>query len=77
LTKKLFNLIAITIILGQKTNKMKTTKTGYRINKNGTINKGVEDNAVISSVYLGSITKRNGVYHYISRKQGKIYIYLP
>jgi len=56
---------------------MKTTKTGYRISKNGSVNKGTERDCVKSKTDLGKITKVEGTYYFFSRKQGNIYIYLP
>jgi hypothetical protein len=56
---------------------MKLTRTGYRLNKNGKANIGIEQNAMRSDVDLGKSVKENGTYFFFSRKQGDTYIYLP
>ena len=59
-----------------KKNIMKTTIKGYRINKNGKINKSFEEGAVVDTVYLGQSFKIRGAYYFLNRKQGNSYIYL-
>jgi len=56
---------------------MKTTKTGYRISKNGNVINSIEKEAFKSSVNLGNVCKREGVYYFFNRKQKDVYIYLP
>ena len=56
---------------------MKFTSTGFRIGKNGKINKGVEQGAITSVIYLGQMIKKNGVYYFYERKQGCTYVYIP
>jgi len=55
---------------------MKTTIKGYRINKNGKINKSFEEGAIVDAVYLGQFFKIQGIYYFLNRKQGDSYIYL-
>ncbi len=55
---------------------MKLTRTGYRISKNGKINKGIEKDAYKSEKDLGNITKIDGMYYFFNRKQGTTFIYL-
>jgi len=55
---------------------MKTTATGYRLNKNGAIIKGIEKDAIKKTVFSGNVIKEEGVYYFFNRKQGKTYIYL-
>jgi len=54
-----------------------TTKTGFRLNKNGAVIEGIEKEAIKSVKYLGTMTKNNGNYYYYERKQGNLFIYLP
>ena len=56
---------------------MKTTRTGFRITKNGSILKSIEKDAIKEDMYLGKMIKDNGVYYFFNRKQGNTYIYLP
>lgn len=56
---------------------MKTTKTGYRISKRGSIIPSIEKEAFTSNVNLGQLTKQDGVYYFFNRKQGNTFIYLP
>ena len=56
---------------------MKTTVTGFRISKNGSIIKSIEKDAIKEDVWLGKMFKDNGVYYFFNRKQGSTYIYLP
>jgi len=56
---------------------MKTTRTGYRISKNGKVNLSIENDALTDDMYLGPQVKENGTYYFFNRKQGNQYIYLP
>ncbi len=56
---------------------MKTTKNGYRLNKNGKPIQSIENEAIVKTVKEGGIIKENGIYYYFNRKQGNNYIYLP
>ncbi len=56
---------------------MKTTKTGYRISKNGKVIDSIEKEAFQSAINLGKVTKQESVYYFFERKQGGTYIYLP
>jgi len=56
---------------------MKTTATGYRISKNGSIIPSIEKEAIKKYKFSGSFFKENGVYYFFNRKQGNIFIYLP
>jgi len=56
---------------------MKTTKTGFRISKNGRILNSIEKEAFTSLTDLGNSTKQNGTYYFFNRKQGSKFIYLP
>jgi hypothetical protein len=63
---------------GQKTKKenntMKTTPTGYPINKNGKVIKTIP-NEVKRIEFLGNIIKQNGSYLYFRFKRDGYYIY--
>ncbi len=56
---------------------MKLTKTGYRISKNGSVISGVEKEAFTTPIYLGRLTKQEGVYYFHNRRQGHLHVYLP
>jgi hypothetical protein len=64
---------------------MKTTRNGYRINKNGKVIKGIEKDAIVKDFHISKILeektnrtiKENGVYYFFERKQGNNLIYLP
>ena len=56
---------------------MKTTLTGFRIPKNGSVIKSIEKEAIQENMYSGQQIKENGVYYFFARKQGDVYIYLP
>ena len=56
---------------------MKTTKTGYRISKNGKVITSIEPEAFKSNEFLGNTTKQNGIYYFLDRKQGCTFVYLP
>ena len=55
---------------------MKTTATGYRINKNGKTIKYAEQGANIKTSFLGNTIKEQGTYYFFNRKQGDLFIYL-
>ena len=56
---------------------MKTTRTGYRINKNGSNMNSFEKESIKEDMYLGHTIKDNGTYYFFNRKQGNTYVYLP
>jgi len=56
---------------------MKLTITGCRISKNGSIITSIEKEALTSYNYLGSCTKKDGIYYYFNRKQNNIFVYFP
>lgn len=56
---------------------MKLTSKGYRVTKNGNVLNSVEKEALKSVLYLGTSIKENGVYYFLNRKQGEVFIYLP
>lgn len=55
---------------------MKLTHTGYRINRNGKIITSIEQDAYKSEKYLGESTKIDGMYYFLNRRQGTMFIYL-
>lgn len=55
---------------------MKTTKTGYRITKNGVPIKSIEADAIVKSESHGNLIKENGTYYFFNRKQGSQFVYL-
>lgn len=52
------------------------TNTGYRISKNGRVIKSTEKDAVTRQAYQGQSIKVDGVYHFLNRRQGGMFIYL-
>ena len=56
---------------------MRTTKNGYRLNKNGKPIQSIESEAIVKSIKEGETIKEKGVYYFFDRKQGNNYIYLP
>lgn len=56
---------------------MKTTKNGYRLNKNGKPIQSIEKEAITRTIKEGQAIKENGVYYFFNRKQSNNYIYLP
>lgn len=56
---------------------MKTTATGYRISKNGSIIPSIEKEAIKKTSYEGNCIKEEGIYYFFNRRQGNTFIYLP
>ena len=55
---------------------MTTTKNGYRLTKNGSPIKSIENNAIVRTFKTNTI-KEDGTYYFFNRKQGNQFIYLP
>ena len=52
------------------------TNTGFRISKNGAVIKSIEEFAITSKTYEGSLIRQHGGYYFLNRRQGGIFIYL-
>ena len=55
----------------KEVNKVRTTKSGYRISQNGNIIISIEPEAVQTKSFHGNVIKEDGTYYWYNRRQGK------
>lgn len=55
--------------------RLKRTKSGYPLNKNGKPILSLPEGAIVKYTYNGVFIKENGTYYYYEGKRGEKYIY--